>query len=159
MGAKGEALARQFEAKVKDASALLGTLSAADWKKTTQSEKWTVGVTAHHAAGALEAVAGMVTAVASGHSLGDLTMGMIDGMNARHAQDHASCTKEETAALLDRSAAAAAAALRSLSDEQLAKSVTVFTDAPPMTVEQLVHGGLISHIDEHFGSIRKTVGR
>jgi MFS family permease len=40
-----------------------------------------------------------------------------------------------------------------------AKSGTVFTDAPPMSAEQLVMLGLITHIDEHFGSIRKTVGK
>jgi len=28
-----------------------------------------------------------------------------------------------------------------------------------MTAEQLVTRGFIGHIDEHFGSIRKTVGR
>ena len=49
-------------------------------------------------------------------------------------------------------------AVRRLSDDQLAKSGAVFTDAPPMTAEQLVMRGLISHIDEHVGSIRKTVG-
>jgi hypothetical protein len=53
----------------------------------------------------------------------------------------------------------AAAVVRGLSDDQLAKSGTVFTDAPPMTAEQVVMGGLINHIDEHFGSIRTTVGK
>ena len=52
MGAKGEALAKQFEAKVKEATAVLEKLSDADWKKTTAAEKWTVGGTAHHMAGA-----------------------------------------------------------------------------------------------------------
>jgi len=30
------------------------------------------------------------------------------------------------------------------------------TDTPPMTAKQLVTSGLITHIDEHYGSIRKT---
>jgi hypothetical protein len=46
-----------------------------------------------------------------------------------------------------------------LSDDQFAKGGTVLTDAPPMTAEQLMTAGLIDHIDGHFGSIRKTVGR
>ena len=45
-----------------------------------------------------------------------------------------------------------------VTDDQLAKSGTVFTDAPLMTAEQLVTRGLINHIDEHVGSIRKAVG-
>ena len=48
--------------------------------------------------------------------------------------------------------------LRGLSDDQLAKSGTVISDAPPMTAEQLIMRALLSHIDEHIGSIRKTVG-
>jgi hypothetical protein len=35
---------------------------------------------------------------------------------------------------------------------------TVFTNAPPMTAEQLITRGLIGHIDAHFGSIRQAVG-
>ena len=49
--------------------------------------------------------------------------------------------------------------VRGFSDEQLAKSGVLFTDAPPMTVEQLVMGALIHHTDEHYGSIRKTLGK
>ena len=166
-GAKSEALAQLFEAKAREAAAVLAKLSDADWKKVTEAEKWTVGVTAHHLAGTLEAVAGIVTTVVSGPSLGnafsaafgqDFTGAMLDEMNATHAKEHANCTRAETIALLERGAAAAAAVVRGLSDDQLAKSGTVFADAPPMTVEQLVIGGLITHIDEHLGSIRKTVG-
>jgi hypothetical protein len=29
---------------------------------------------------------------------------------------------------------------------------------PPMSAEQIVTGGLLNHIDEHFGSIQKAVG-
>jgi hypothetical protein len=35
MGAKGEALAKQFEAKAQEATAAMEKLSDADWKKVT----------------------------------------------------------------------------------------------------------------------------
>jgi Mycothiol maleylpyruvate isomerase N-terminal domain len=159
MGAKSEALAKQFEAKAQEAVAILEKLSDADWKKVTEAEKWTVGVTAHHLARALEAVAGIVTGIVSGQSRGNFTRAMLDEMNAQHAKEHANCTRAETIALLQKGTPAAAAVVRRLSDDQLAKSATVFTDAPPMTAEQLIMGGLINHIDEHLGSIRKTVGK
>ena len=159
MGAKSEVLAKQFEAKAQEAASVLEKLSDADWKKVTEAEKWTVGVTAHHLAGGLEAVAGIITGIVAGHAPGNFTMGMLDQMNAQHAKEHANCSKAETAALLKKGAATATAVVRGLSDDQLAKSGVVFTDAPPMTAEQLVQRGLIMHIDEHFGSIRKTVGR
>lgn len=41
MGAKAEALAKQFEAKVQEATTVLEKLSDADWKQTTTAEKWT----------------------------------------------------------------------------------------------------------------------
>ena len=66
MGAKTEALVRRFEGKARDAVATLEKLGDTDWKKVTAAEKWTVGVTAHHLAGALEAVAGIVTGIVSG---------------------------------------------------------------------------------------------
>jgi hypothetical protein len=158
MGAKGEALAKQFEAKAQEAAAGIEKLSDADWKKVTAAEKWTVGVTAHHLAGAFEPVAGIITGIVSGQLPGGFSRAMLDEMNARHAREHADCTKAETIALLKKGAPMAAAVVRGLTDDQLAKSGAVFTDAPPMTAEQIVMGGLITHIDEHFGSIRKTVG-
>jgi Mycothiol maleylpyruvate isomerase N-terminal domain len=168
MGAKSETLAKQFEAKVQETVAVLGGLSDTDWKKVTKAEKWTVGVTAHHLAGALEAVAGLASAVASGQSVGvvfrerfgeNFTSARLDEMNAAHAKESANCTRAETIALLEKGAAAAAGVVRGLSDDQLAKGGAVFVDVPPMTVEQLVVGGLITHIDDHVGSIRQTVGR
>ena len=159
MNAKGQALAKQFEAKVHDATATIETLGDADWTKVTAAETWTVGVTAHHLAGALEPVAMMTKTLASGGSVPHFTEDMLHAMNAKHAKDFANCTKAETIELLKKAAATAAAVVRDLSDDQLAKSGTVFAGAPPMTAEQLVTRGLIGHIDEHFGSIRKTVGR
>jgi len=159
MGAKADALAGQFEAKAREAAATLEKLGDADWKAVTAGEKWTVGATAHHLAGSLEAVAGIVTGLASGAPpRGSFTRAMLDEMNARHAQEHASCTRAETLALFRTGATAAAAVVRGLSDDQLAKSGTVFTDAPPMTAEQLIMLALLGHIDDHMGSIRKTVG-
>ena len=158
MAAKAEALAKQFEAKVQEATAVLDRLSDADWKKTAASEKWTVGVVAHHLAGAHEAIAGIIKTVAAGQSMGNFTMDMLHDMNAKHAQEHAKATKAETVALHKKSAAAAAAVLRGLSDTDLAKSGTVLTGMPPMSVEQVVGGILLNHIDEHLKSIRATVG-
>jgi hypothetical protein len=159
MGAKTEALARQFEGKARDAVATLEKLGDADWKKVTAAERWTVGVTAHHLARGLEAVTGIVTGLVSGGpSRGNFTRAMLDEMNAQHAKEHAGCTRAETLALFHKGAATASGVVRGLHDDQLAKSGTVFTDAPPMTAEQLIMLGLLGHIDEHMGSIRKTVG-
>ena len=158
MGEKSEELARRLEATVQEVVAVIEKLSAEDWSKVIEPEKRTVGVTGHHLAGALGAVAGMIAALAAGRSQGAFPAARLDEMNASHAREFARCTKTETLALLKQGAATTAAVLRGLTDDQLARSGTVFTDAPPMTVEQLVDLGLFGHIMEHLGSIRKAAG-
>ena len=159
MGAKAEAFAKEFEAKVDEATAILENLSEADWKKTTAAEKWTVAATAHHVAGSYEVITRIIKTIASGQALPHFTRQMLDEMNDQHAKTFAGCAKPETIALHKNGAAAAAATVRGLSDAELAKTGTVFTGLPPMSAEEMVKGALLGHIDEHFGSIRKTVGR
>jgi Mycothiol maleylpyruvate isomerase N-terminal domain len=159
MTPKSDMLATRFEAKVREAASVLERLSDADWKKTTTAEKWTVGVTAHHLALAFEAVSRIATALASGQPRGQqFTRAMLDDLNARHAEEHAACTKSETLPLFQKNATGAASVVRGLRDAELARNGIVFDDAPPMTAEQLITLGLIQHIDEHMRSIRETVG-
>ena len=159
MGAKAEELAKTFEAKAQEATSVLEKLSDADWKKVTSAEKWSVGVTAHHVAGSHELIAGLVKAVASGGPLPGLTMDAIHAGNAKHAQEYANVGKAETVALHKKSAAAAAAIVRGIPDGDFAKSAVVLGGMPAMSAEQLAGGLLCGHIDEHLGSIKKTVGQ
>ena len=158
MGDKSEALAKQYEAKVQEATAVLEKLSDADWNKTTAAEKWTVGVVAHHVAGAHEGIAGIIRTVAGGQSIPKITLDALHEMNAKHAQEFANAGKADTIALHKTGAAAAAALVRGLSDADLAKSGTVLTGVPPMTVEQIVTNILINHVDEHVKNIKTVVG-
>ena len=64
MGAKGEAFAKQFEAKAQEVSSTIERLSDADWKKVTAAEKWSVGVVAHHIAGSHQGLSGVVKMLA-----------------------------------------------------------------------------------------------
>ena len=158
MGAKGEAFAKQFEAKVEEATALLEKLTDADWKKTTDAEKWTVAVTAHHIARSYESATHIIKTIATGQALPHFTPQILDELNAQHAREFAGCTKPETIALHKKGAAAAAAVVRGLPDAELAKTGTVFTGMPPVSAEELVKRILLAHVGAHFGSIRKTIG-
>jgi DinB family protein len=157
MAGKAEALAKQFEAKVQEATGVFDRLSDADWKKTT-SEKWTVGVVAHHVANGHEGISGIIKTVASGKSVPGFTMDMLHDMNAKHAKEFANVSKAETLALHKKNAAAAAAVVRGLTDADLGKSGTVLTGMPPMNVEQIVQGILLNHVEEHLKSIRAAIG-
>ncbi len=157
MSARAETLAKQFEAKAAEVTTTLGKLSDADWKKVTAAEKWTVGVTAHHMAGAHEPISGILKTIASGQSMPHFTMDMLNESNAKHARDFAGCTKAETLALHQKGAAAAAATVRGLSDAELDRSGTVLAGVPAMSAHQVVENVLINHMTDHLGSIRKTV--
>jgi hypothetical protein len=87
------------------------------------------------------------------------TMQMLDDANAKHAKDFAGCTKAETLELHKKGVASAAAVVKSFSDADLAKSGTVMTGMPAMTVQQIVEGILINHVNDHLGSIKATIGK
>ena len=158
MGAQGDALAKKFEAKVAEATAAVERLTEADWRKVTSAEKWPVGVVAHHIAVSHALFAGVIKGLAEGKPGPNIPMDTIHAMNARHAEEHAACTKPDTLALHRANAAAAAATLRGLDDAALERNGSVIAGMPPMTAGQVAGGLLIRHIDEHLGSIRATVG-
>lgn len=158
MGARGENLAKQFEAKAAEATAVIEKISDGDWKKVTSAEKWPVGVTAHHFAGSHEYIAGLIKSVASGQVGAPIKMDDINAGNAKHAQEQANCTKAETLALHKKGAAAAAAIVRGINDADFDKSATPVVGMPAMSAEQLTSGLLVGHITEHLGSIRATIG-
>jgi hypothetical protein len=151
-------MARKFEAKAQEATAVFERLTDADWKKVTAAEQWPVGVTAHHIAVSHETLAGLIRTLAEGKPGPNVPMDAIHGLNARHAQEHAACTKEETLALHRKNVAAVATFVRGLADDQLERSGNVIAGLPAMSAGQLAGGLLCSHIDGHLDSIQATVG-
>jgi DinB superfamily len=159
MGARGDALARQFETKAAEATEAIERLSDADWRKVTTAEHWPVGVVAHHIAVSHQGLGSIIKLLADGKPGPGLQLDTLHAMNARHAQEFANCTKAETVALLKTNAAGVATTLRSIADADFDHSGTVLAGMPPMSAGQLAGGLLCSHVDEHLGSIRATVGR
>ena len=159
MGARSDMLAKQFEERANALTETIEKMSDADWKKVTTAEKWPVGVTAHHAAGAHEPISGMAKAVAAGQTLPPFSMQMLDEMNAQHAKDFAGCTKADTIALNKKGITTASSIVKGFSDADLQKSGTLMTGMPAMTVQQIIEGVLINHVNEHLGSIKSTIGK
>src|SRR5438309_5519012 len=133
-------------------------MSDDNWKKTKKSEKRTVGEVTHHLAGGHDGISVIIKTVAGGKSVPGFTMDMLHDMNAKHAKEFANASKAETIALHKKNAAAAAAVVRGLSDADLGKSGTVLTGMPPMSVEQIINGILLNHVEEHLKSIRTALG-
>ena len=159
MGARAEALAKQFEVKVDEATGVFAGLSDADWKKETSAEKWPVCVVVHHVAQAHAGISRLVKMVANGESFSPMAMDDIHAMNAKHAAEFANCTKPDALALHKDNATAAAALVRGLSDAQLDRTGQLLKELPAMSADQVITGILINHVDEHLKSIRATAGR
>ena len=158
MGARAEQLASKFDQSCREFTGVVEKLSDAEWKKETASEKWSVGVVAHHVAGGCAVIAGLAHKVAKGEALPGLTMDMIHDMNAKHSKEQANVTKADTLALFKTSAANASGTVRGLSDGELDRSASLL-GGPPMTAAQVIEGILINHVNEHLGSIRATIGQ
>lgn len=155
MGNRAEALAKQFEQANNDVIAAVEGCSDAQWKAMTKEEGWSVGVAAHHVAVSHSGVFGLAQAIANGQPLPPITRDMINQGNAKHAQEFAGCTKQETLDLLRANGAAAATGLRGLSDEQLDRSATFapLGDAP-VSAQQAIEMVLIGHPQSHLQSMK-----
>src|SRR5262249_45074024 len=154
---RSQALAERVEQANRQLEATIERCSDAQWKTKTAGEQWSVGVVAHHIAQSNEAVTGLVKLIATGQPVPPLTMEMIHQGNAEHAKQLANVGKDETLALLRKTAATAVGTVRGLSDEQLARSAQVIGGAT-MTAEQMVERVLIGHVADHHGSIQAAVG-
>ena len=82
----------------------------------------------------------------------------IDAMNAQHAADNAAVTRQAALELLRTNSAAAAAAIRALSDEQLAKAapVSLYSDAP-LTCQFVLEDHAVRHSYHHLARLRRAV--
>ena len=82
----------------------------------------------------------------------------IHEMNAKHAVEHASVSKEAALQLLRENSAAAAAAIRALTDAQLAQAaaVSLYADAP-LTCQFVLEDHAVRHSYHHLAGIRRAL--
>jgi hypothetical protein len=153
MAGKADQLARRYEDAVANFISDVEGLSDADLRAKTDVEGWTVAACAHHAATASAPLASMAQAAAMGGPMPPITQAMLDEMNAKHAQDFAACSREETLAAIREQAPAAAQVVRGLSDEQLGRAAEL-PFGMTMTAEQIIENVLIGHLVGHSQSIR-----
>jgi uncharacterized damage-inducible protein DinB len=155
MGTRAADLATKLEQANAAVVEAVENSSDADWRRVTDSEGWSVGVTARHIAISHLPIMGLVELVATGGDVPPVTMDMFHASNAQHAQEHAGCTREEVLEILRRDGKAAAEKLRDLSDEQLdRKAAMAFAGGAEMSAGQLVEMILLGHPTQHLESIK-----
>ncbi len=152
-----EQLAAQFEAVNDELIESVTRCTDEQWRQPSASERWPVGVVAHHVAAVNGGFARFVEKLAAGETYSPTTsMDEIHKSNAQHARDYAEVGKPEVLDALQTNGAAVARALRSLDEEQLGHTAGVF-GGQEMTVARVVEYVVVGHTAEHLASIRATI--
>jgi hypothetical protein len=160
MNRRSEALAARLEAGAIALAALAVTLSETEWQTRLPNDGRKIGVVVHHVASVYPVEIQLATFVAAGQSIRGVTWEAIANMNHDHEEENDGVTKPETLALLARNSAAAAAAIRAFSDEELdrAAPVSLNSDAP-LTCQFILEDHAVRHSYHHLAGIRTALGK
>jgi len=159
--ARAEALAQRLEEGARALAAFATTLTDAEWRTpfgTTDKRK--IGVIVHHVASIYPLEIQLAQVLATGKPITGVTWDAVAEVNAGHAKENDNPTKEAALELLARNSAAAAAAIRALSDADLAEAapVSLYGDAP-LTCQFFLEDHAVRHSYHHLSKIRKALGR
>ncbi len=160
MNKRSEALAARLEAGATALAAFAATLSETEWQTRLSHDGRKVGVVVHHVASVYPIEIHLAHSLAAGQPITGVTWDAVDAMNRDHAKENDGVTKEATLALLAKNSAAAAAAIRDLSDEQLdrASPVSLNSDAP-LTCQFILEDHAVRHSYHHLARIRASLAR
>ncbi len=160
MSQRSDALADRLEQGARALAKFASALSDTEWHSRVPKDGRKVGVVVHHVATMYPLEIQLAQALAGGQPVTGVTWDAVHEINARHAIEHDAVTKEATLDLLQRNSAAAAAAIRALSDEQLdqAAPVSLNGDAP-LTCQFMLEDHAVRHSYHHLAVLRGTVRR
>jgi DinB superfamily len=157
---RSEALAARLEAGAKALAAFAATLSEAEWQKRLPKDGRKVGVVVHHVASMYPLEIQLAKFVAAGQPINDVTWEAVAAINRDHQEENDGATKQVTLALLARNSAAAAEAIRALSDEELDRAAPVSLNSnAPLTCQFVLEDHAVRHSYHHLAGIRAAVAR
>jgi hypothetical protein len=117
-------------------------------------------VIVHHVASLYPIEVGLARAVAGGKAAPEVTWELVADINAKHAQEQAGVAKAAALELLRRNSAAAAAEVRTFTDEELIGSAPVgLSFGAPVTAQFIIEDHALRHSWHHLAGIRRTLGR
>jgi hypothetical protein len=151
-------LADRLEQGASALAAFASALTDAQWQTPIPKDGRTVGVVVHHVASVYPLEIQLAQALAAGKPITGVTWDVVHAMNAGHARENAAVTKAAALDLLQQNSSAAAAAIRALSDEELAQAapVSLYSDAP-LTCQFMLEDHAVRHSYHHFAKIREAL--
>jgi hypothetical protein len=155
---RSQALAERLEQGARALATLAGGLTDAQWQTRIAKDGRKVGVVVHHVATMYPLEIQLAQALAGGKAIEGVTWDAVNDINAKHAAEHDGVTKEAALDLLRRNSAAAAAAIRALSDAELDKAAPVSLNADaPLTCQFFIEDHAMRHSYHHLAKIRGAI--
>jgi hypothetical protein len=157
---QADALATRLEQGAQALAAFAASLTDTQWKTRCMPDGRTVGVIVHHVGFVYPIEIDIAQTIGNGKPLTGLTMDDVHALNAKHAVDNAGVTKEAALELLRINSAAAAAAIRALSDAQLASAApaSLYADAP-VTCQFVLEDHAVRHSYHHLARLKRAVSK
>jgi DinB superfamily len=155
--------AHQLADRVNEGAALLANfardLTDAQWRTIVPPDGRRVGVIVHHVASMYPIEMGVVQKALEGLPITDVTWEVVAQINAAHARENASVSKQEALDLLARNSREASQGIRRLTDEDLARAVPLsLSFGAPMTVQFIIEDHPLRHPWHHLARIRPALG-
>jgi hypothetical protein len=157
---RANALADRLEQGAQMLADVARALTEAEWQTRIPKDGRTVGVVVHHVASVYPLEIQLAQTLAAGHAVTGVTWDDVHAGNAAHAREHAGVTKEAALELLRRNHAAAAIAIRALTDEELdeAAPASLYATAP-ITCQFMLEDHAVRHSYHHLARIRAALQR
>jgi len=155
---RANALAERLEQGARALAETASALSDAQWQTPIPGDGRKVGVIVHHVATMYPLEIELAQALAAGKPIAGVSWDAVHDINAKHAGENGAVTKEAALDLLKRNSAAAASAIRALTDEQLdrAAPVSLNSDAP-LTCQFFIEDHALRHSYHHLARIRAAL--
>jgi hypothetical protein len=98
--------------------------------------------------------------IGSGKAVTEVTWDAVAEMNANHSTEQAAVSKAETIELLRKNSSAAAAIVRTFTDEQLDTAAPFgLSYNAPVTAQFVIEDHAVRHSWHHWAKIRKALGK
>src|SRR5215472_9281852 len=157
---RSEALATRLENGATALAAFAASLSEAEWQMRLPGDGRKIGVVVHHVASMYPIEIQLASLLAGGQPITGVTWGTVDSINRHHAKEYDNVFKEVALALLKINSAAAAAAIRAFTAEELdhAAPVSLNSDAP-LSCQFFLEDHPVRHSYHHLARIKAALGR
>lgn len=155
-----EALALVLEDGARALAGFAAGLSPAEWQTAGSHDKRKVGVIVHHVATMYPLEIQIAQKIAQGEAVAGVTWDAVAEINAGHSREFDGVTKEQALDLLRKNSAAAAAAIRALSDDELDRATpnSMYGDAP-LTCQFFLEDHAVRHSYHHLAKLKTLLKR